>query len=227
MKIQESINQLIQFRQELYESFSKRAGALTDLVDALANNTTARSVVELSLNPLFRYGYSSVYEGIDNFFEATKAEVASAQRREQEQEIIRLIAPLEPKPQRQKYWLMGVDVTPQPRPFARTLEDRTFVHQSNPVIGNRPVTIGHQYSGLVLFPEKEEETEPPWVKPLSMRRVTSQEMKTVVGAEQVMISEPYIGISAGVRLVPQSQLHIIGLFLFDFRKLIDRVVFFL
>jgi len=182
MNIQESITQLKQFRQGLFEIFPKRAGALTDLLDALANNTTARSVVELSLNPLFRYGYSSVYDGIDNFFEATSTEVASTERREQEQEIIRMIVPLVPMPQ--KFWLLGVDVTPEPRLFARTLEDRTFVHQSTPIIGNKPITIGHQYSGLVLFPEKEE-TEPPWVVSLSMRRVTSREVKTAVGAEQV------------------------------------------
>lgn len=185
MKIQESITQLQQFRQKLYESFPRRADALIDLVDALSSNTTARSVVELSLSPLFRRGYGSVHDSIDNFFQATSIEVASSGRRQREQRLIRLIASQLRPPQEEKFWLFGVDVTPGPRPFARTLPDRTFVYQPNPIRGNKPVAIGHQYSALLAFPEKATPKAPPWVVPLSIRRVTSQESKATVGVEQV------------------------------------------
>ncbi len=46
-----------------------------DLVDALSSNTTAQSVVELSLNPAFRRGYSALYKAV------AKAELAGTPKR--------------------------------------------------------------------------------------------------------------------------------------------------
>lgn len=178
--------QLEQFRQELYERIPSRAGALMDLVDALSSNTTARSVVELSLSPLFRQGYGSVYTAIQSFSVADPRQTALlGQRKAQEQGLRRLIAPYLPRPEQRPFWLFGLDVTPAPRPFAKTLSDRTFVHQSNPVKGGLPVTIGHPYSAVAALPEPLRPTDPPWVVPLSMRRVTSQQTATGVGAKQM------------------------------------------
>jgi len=177
--------QLEQFRQALYESFPGRADGLMDLLDALSSNTHARSVIELSLSPLFRRGYSSVHDSIDVFFEATDAERAEAERRGQEERFLRLIAGQLPQSQQRKWWLFGIDVTSTPRPFARTLQDRSFVHRPNPIAGNKPVTIGHQYSVLAFLPEKEGSQSPPWVVPLSVRRVSSEQSTTQVGAQQI------------------------------------------
>jgi hypothetical protein len=41
---------LEQFRLDLYEVLSHRRDALLDLIDAVASNTFARSVIELSLS---------------------------------------------------------------------------------------------------------------------------------------------------------------------------------
>jgi len=183
--IAETVAQMLQFRQNLYNFFPYRADALLDLVDALASNTNARSVVELSLSPLFRREYSSVHDAIDNFFVATSTETVAQERRAKEQELVRLIAPLLPAPQARAYWLFGVDVTYAPRPFAKTLDDRTFVHQPNVIRGNKPVTIGHDYSTVAFFPEKEQPYAPPWVVPLIVRRVQSSETANQVGAEQI------------------------------------------
>ena len=71
--------QLQQFRQGLYDSFERRPDALLDLVDALSSNTTAHSVVELSLSPVFRRGYSSVHDAIDNFLRAEDRDRAANQ----------------------------------------------------------------------------------------------------------------------------------------------------
>jgi hypothetical protein len=98
---------------------------------------------------------------------------------------MQLIASYLPTPQHQKYWLIGVDVTPAPRCFADTLTDRSYVYYPNTIASNKPVTIGHQYSALVLFPEKQQASSPPWVVPLSLRRVTTQETKRSVGVQQV------------------------------------------
>jgi len=162
----EAVARLQQFRCNLYVLFLHRADALMELLDALASNTHARSVVELSLNPLFRRGYSSVFDGIAHFFAASRPEKEAQERREHERAILRLIAPFIPAPRQRKFWLFGTDVTYLSRRFARTLADRTFVHQPNAIKGNKPVTIGHDYSVLSYLPEKATAQSPPWIVPL-------------------------------------------------------------
>jgi len=171
---------LEQFRNDVYEWFPHRPDALMDLLDALSSNTTARSVVELSVSPVFRRGYSSVHAGIERLFVADNEESQSQERQELELALVRLLIPYLPSPQR-SFWLLGTDVTAASRPFARTLSDRTYVYQPNPVKGVKPVTIGHQYSILAVLPEKSRSGEPPWVIPLLVNRVTSAETKRKTG----------------------------------------------
>lgn len=185
MDIQETISQLEGFRQALYGTLDARADATMGLIDALSTNTSARSAVELSLSPFFVHSYNSVYDAIDNFFRASGEEKAQEKRRSREHVFTRLIAAHIPKPQQRRFWLFGIDVTPLSRPFAVTLPDRTFVHQPNTIRGNKPIAIGHQYSVLVAFPEKETGTSPPWVVPLSVRRVPSKQTGNEVGAGQI------------------------------------------
>jgi hypothetical protein len=47
------VEALANFRQRLYDALVYRAGALFNLLDSLSGNTTAPSVVELSLNAPF------------------------------------------------------------------------------------------------------------------------------------------------------------------------------
>ena len=183
MDIQESTPQLKQFRQELYEAFDLRRDALMDLVDALSSTPNARSVVELSLSPFFRRQYSSVYDAIAHLFQPSKPEKADEERRAWKQKWARLIANYLPQPQQQSFWLFGTDVVPIPRPFSPTLAERMFVYQPNTVKGNKPITIGHQYSHLVFFPEETHPDEPPWAVPMMVRRVSSDQKATSVGAE--------------------------------------------
>ena len=185
MNIQENVSQLKQFRQELYEAFDLRPDALMELIDALSSTPNARSVVELSLSPFFRREYSSVHDAIAHLFQPTEPEKTEEERRAFEQRWVRMIAPYLPEPQQREFWLFGTDVVPIPRPFARTLADRTFVHQPNTLRGNKPVTIGHDYSHLVFFPEKTNVGDPPWAVPMIVRRVRSDEKATGVGAEQI------------------------------------------
>ena len=185
MDIQETISQLKQFRQELYEAFDLRADALMELIDALSSTPHARSVVELSLSSFFRREYSSVHDAIACLFQPSGPEQTDEERRAFEQKWVRLIAPYLPEPEKRKFWLLGTDVVPIPRPFAHTLADRTFVHQPNTVKGNKPIAIGHEYSHLVCLPEKTHAGDPPWAVPMIVRRVHSDEKATGVGAEQI------------------------------------------
>lgn len=62
------IDSIVSFRQDFYNLIHYRADATLDLIDALSSNQTADSVVKLSLNSLFRRGYSSITDVINNFF---------------------------------------------------------------------------------------------------------------------------------------------------------------
>jgi hypothetical protein len=141
--------------------------------------------VELSLSPLFRRAYSSISDAIAQVFQPSRPDHVDEERQAWKQELARLIGRYLPAPQRRKFWLLGTDVVPIPRRFARTLPDRTFVHQPNAVAGNKPVTIGHQYSVLACLPEQTHADDPPWVVPLEVRRLQSDEKATVVGAERL------------------------------------------
>ena len=183
--IAEAIATIREFRQNLYGFFPYRADALMELIDALASNSNARSVAELSLSPLFRREYSSVYDAIEHFFVPTTPEKAVEEQRDHEQGLLRMIASFLPKSEQRRYRLFGTDVTYLPRQFAQTLGDRTFVHCPNTIKGNKPVTIGHDYSILSCLPEKASSGSPPWVVPLIVRRVQSTEKANQVSAEQI------------------------------------------
>lgn len=174
MNHNEHITQLKQFRQEVYQNFNKRADALMDLLDALSSNTAAHSVVELSLNAAFRRAYSSLFTALEEW-EPSQAS----------QNLAQLAGPYLPRPDKLPFWLLGTDVTPQPRLHARTLEDRSYVYQPNVLQSNKPVTVGHAYSSVVLFPEEEQAHAPVWVVPLSVERVQSRADKELVGATQI------------------------------------------
>jgi len=171
--------ELEQFRQQLYQNFNNRADTLMELVDAICSNPHARSIVEYSLTPCFRRSYSTIFKAIN---EMGWDDLAMAQ----------LLAPYLPRPQQRSFWLLGTDVTPQPRQFAHTLNDRGMVYQPNTIKGNKPVTIGHQYSTTALLPEAEEGISSSWVIPLLTRRVSTDEDKELVGSGQVdaLLKEP-------------------------------------
>lgn len=192
MIIEQLTNQLSKFREAIYGSFEYLGDATMDLLDALSSNQSAKSVVELSLNTLFRRNYSSINEVIDQYFEGKGKEQAKQQRLEQEKSQLQIIAEAVPKVARRPFHLLATDVTPQPRPFAETLADRKVVHAPNAVLSNKPIAIGHEYSHLVYLPEKESNLSPPWVVPLSVRRVGSQENGLAVGLSQLeaVLQEP-------------------------------------
>ena len=169
----ENTTQLKQFREQVYHSLEQCADGIMDLLDALCSQTNARSVVELSLEPSFQRSYHSLYWAIDGWSDDGAGE------------RLEMVADLLPEPEVQPYWLLGTDATSYPRPFARTLADRGFVHASNPIADNKPVTIGHQYSVTTCLSERGS-GEPPWVVPLVSRRVTTQETESEVGAEQLV-----------------------------------------
>lgn len=177
--------ELTQFRERLYRSLPGRGDAIMDLLDALSSNQYARSVVELSLSPAFRRGHSSFHRAIDRFFSGPGGLREWAERCALEQQLRRATQSVLDRPKHREHWLFAVDGTPYSRPHARTLEDRTWVHQSKSTSGRMPVIIGHQYSFVVGLPERTRPGDPAWVVPLSSRRVPSNKTPNQVGQEQI------------------------------------------
>ncbi len=170
METQEIISQLQQFREELYQLLPARPDALLDLLDALSSSPQARSVVELSLSPLFRREYSSVNDAIAHLFQASSPDKAGEERRTWERDVARLIGRYLPAPQQRRFWLLGTDVVPIPRPFARTLAERLFVYQPNPVAGNKPGRPGPPHPVVACLPQEGGGDGPPSGAPLWGRR---------------------------------------------------------
>jgi len=69
------------FRGELYNQFNHLADSAMDLLDALCSNHKTSSVVQLSLNPLFRRGYSALFKAIGGL---SFSEISEAENREGE-----------------------------------------------------------------------------------------------------------------------------------------------
>lgn len=183
-----------QFRHKLYTILPNRRDSLMDLLDALSSNQTARSPAELSLNPLFRRNYSALYKAVEQFNfnpngafvlgENTGSPEAFEQLKKQ-QSLQQVIAEIIPTPFQRPFYLLGLDVTPIPRPYAQTLEERTFIYQPNPIKGNKPINIGHPYSILSVLPERTDGQPAPWCIPLSAQRVLPTQKGTEVGSAQL------------------------------------------
>ena len=61
------VQEFCHWREQLYNALGSRRESVMELLDSLASNLQASSVVELSLNPLFRRNYNSLYKGIQDF----------------------------------------------------------------------------------------------------------------------------------------------------------------
>lgn len=160
------LNHFMNFRQDLYHFFSDRKDSLMDLIDSLAGNQNTTSVVRLSLEPAYPRSYSTINKAIDHVF--NKYSRSS-------QDLTRILQKNLPACQ-----ILVTDVTPIQRLFAQTLEDRCFIHKHSPIKCQKPITIGHNYSLVcALAPEQR------WVLPLSIERVKSNDVRTLVGIEQL------------------------------------------
>jgi hypothetical protein len=191
MNIEEKEERLRNYRQAVYNSFERRADTLLDLIDALSSNEKAESVVELSLNGLFRRQYSSITDGIDEMLKGeSEREIREAQVKQQA-EISRIIAAVLPEVADGGHRLIGQDATPVPRPYAKTLEDRGYVYEPSVIWWNTPVTIGHQYLATAVLPERKVHST-PWIVPMRISRVSSQQTEQEVAVEELnsLLSDP-------------------------------------
>ena len=159
------LDHFIKLRQDLYDFFPKRNDSIMNLIDSLAGNQNATSVVRLSLEPAYPRSYSTISRAIDHVFNKHRCP----------KEMTRLLQANLP-PCR----ILVTDVTPIKRPFAQTLQERCFIYRPFSIKGQTPITIGHNYSFVcALAPEER------WVLPLSVKRIKPEEIRNLVGVEQL------------------------------------------
>lgn len=110
------ITQFQDFRQKIHKCFSSCNDACMDLLDTLSGNTDANSIAELSLNPLFKRSYNSVYKAIKESFNTEKEDKNDDEDKiDKSSELIRAVSQLIEKPQQRPFYLFATDTTPHPR----------------------------------------------------------------------------------------------------------------
>jgi hypothetical protein len=161
-----ALDRLQQFRQRLYQTFCQRADVAMDLIDALAHSDQVESPVAVSQVPSFRRRFASIYDALH------------FTKRDQPQ-LERLLYDSVPSDSQTLagYEVYAVDVTPQPRPAAATLADRTLLRGRD----DEAAVPGHKHSLLVRLVQ----TGKSWVAPLALQRVASDSTGPQVAAEQV------------------------------------------
>lgn len=173
------VNTFKEFRDTIYNFFPLRRDAAFELIDSLSNNVNGNSVVELSLNLLHRRNYCSITRVVDEFYPENTDKKVKNNR------LTKILSEQCVTTASRNYYLFGVDCTPNPRINSPTQKDRGFVYSPSTISGNKPVTIGHQYSIAAYLPEKTNEKSPPWILPLACHRVTTDEKGAVIGMQQV------------------------------------------
>lgn len=153
------------FRQAAYEAFGPSRDALFELSDAVLLTPSANSFAELSLSPMFRRRWPSLYEALQD-------------SRPDAEALAQLYAAQIPSGNRPMF--VG-DHTAWPRLWAPTLSDRTIEHHPTPIRGNKPITIGQGYSTLAFLPD----TERAWALPLFHERIESTTDPIQKGADQL------------------------------------------
>lgn len=145
--------------------------ALFDLTDAAMFAQKPPSFAHLSLSPLFRRRWSSLYEAVHD-------------GRPDRQALLGLYLPLvKPTPTTLAHSrvVLARDHTTWPLPSSPTLPDRAYQHQPTQVPGGRPVAIGYSFSTLAWVPQG----KGSWALPLLHERIDTAEDALTKAASQL------------------------------------------
>lgn len=176
-------------RETVIESFKYRSSALLNLVDSLCSNVSAGTPTQLSLNLLYERSYSSISDSVAAFeFKEGKS-------------LAKIASPLL-EAQKEGFHFLAVDVTPYERPYSPKVEDRGYIYKPAPVKGVKPISIGHNYSFLNYLPPKKSD-DPPLSFVLDVKRVRSDQLGAVVGAEQIvnLVQDPNLPFRNSLTMV--------------------------
>ena len=150
-----NFNKLQAFRRAVYQYLCRAHDATFELTDAILLTRHAYSLADLSLCPVFRRQWPSIYEALEDC-------------RPSRQKLMKLYIEQIPTDVRP---LLAIDHTSWSRPDAVTLQERTIEHRPTNVPGSKPITLGQGYSTIAWIPE----TTGSWALPLRHERITSWE----------------------------------------------------
>jgi hypothetical protein len=159
------LTRLLTFRLEVHASFTFRADALFELIEAVLL-IPVRSAVEASLSPTFRRRFAGVYDALRQG-RIDRATLRAALAAAEPEEAITVGG----------YAVYAIDTTIDPRPDAETLPDRGQVYST----ARGKAVAGHQFSWLgriIAFGQS-------WFAPREVDRVPTDRTPQDVGAEQV------------------------------------------
>ena len=166
MDITCNLGALLNFRVAIHASFTFRADALFELVDALLLSAAARSPVALSLSAAFRREFASVYDALRRG-RVDRCAVRAALHDAEPADAVTVAG----------YAVYSLDSSIAPRPDADTLPDRGRVYSAE-----RDGTVaGHQFSwlGRVIAQGRS------WFAPREVDRIPTASTPAGVGAAQV------------------------------------------
>ena len=163
---QEKLNKLIAFRQIIYEKVLVQAkDAQFETLDSLLLSDHPRSYAELSLSPVFRREWPSLYDALER-------------GSQDESSLKRLLADQIPKNGVQ---VCPLDTTMWAHPSSRTLKDMVYGCSPTQALKRHSIVQGHQYS-LVSWSA---EARSSWSPVVLSRRIKADESALKVGVEQI------------------------------------------
>jgi len=169
-------NTLDEVRKPMYGCFERGRDALFNLSDALRSSSQARSLPELSLSVYFQRSFPSVYEALqDGRINVERLRTVFVQAR------------LSDKPTDEPVWL-GMDSSGMQRLEAESSRDRGMIYVPNLPHATKPVSVGWQFSTLMLLPEQPSS----WVGILEQRRIGTEQTAIEVGIEQLRAVLPQL-----------------------------------
>jgi hypothetical protein len=174
---EEALITLRQFREEIYRCMKRGADAMFNVCDALLCESQAQSLPELSFSAMFERKWPSVYGALsDGNIKVERAREVVVQT------LLSLMR------ENEAVWI-AVDATPIERLDAETSEDRGYIHLANLPLVDKAISIGWQFSNVVLLPQ----TPSSWVPPLEIRRIPTKKTPVEVAIEQLQVLRPLFG----------------------------------
>lgn len=157
------------FREALYDCFGRRADALFELADAILTASRGTSPVHLSLAPVHRRGWGSLYAALSKGCidtDALRDLLARHPFAEGESDVPRVYA---------------IDVSAWPRCDAEASPGRGYYYHPSRHSAGQPIVAGWAYQ-LVAELGFERDS---WVAPIDVRRVPPEEDANDAAIEQI------------------------------------------
>jgi hypothetical protein len=171
---------LVKFRSNFRKLFPYSTDSCIEIIDSLSSNISPQSQIKITLSEFFTRHYSSMSYAISSYYKPRNMSVNDSKelKAEVDKNIQNWLCQNLEK-HTKDYNLFGIDVTPNDRPYAKKLTDKSFVYSQGTISSVKPVVIGHKYSYANYLTE-----ENHWALPLDVKRVTTTDKDTVVGVEQ-------------------------------------------